>query len=163
MNDVVLAAGVFVTILMLVKNYATQVQAPAEFGIVWYRLLVDVWLVAIVPLTFYPFFGGKVWCRYWCPLARMIEVFSQAFTRFGVSRFAIQANEKCILCGECTHYCQVGIDVMNFASRQQEINNLNSSCIGCGICVTVCPMNVLEFGRPRPATQLVQISSNGLT
>ena len=27
-----------------------------------------VWLVGILPVTVYPFMGGKVWCRYWCPL-----------------------------------------------------------------------------------------------
>ena len=63
-------------------------------------------------MTLYPFFGGKVWCRYWCPLAKMMEFFSAVFTRFRVSRFAIHANDKCIACEECSRNCQVGIDVM---------------------------------------------------
>jgi ferredoxin len=49
---------------------------------------------------------------------------------------------------QCSRYCQVGIDVMSFALKQEELNNRNSSCIGCGICVAVCPMDTLSF-RPR--------------
>jgi ferredoxin len=58
---------------------------------------------------------------------------------------------------ECTRNCQVGIDVMTYALKQEPITNANSSCIGCGICVTVCPMGVLSF-QSVVATELVQIS-----
>jgi ferredoxin len=124
-------------------------------------LIVDTWLVGIVPVALYPFFGGKIWCRYWCPLAKLMELFAKAFTWARWSRFAIHADDKCIACGECTRYCQVGIDVMQFALKQQELNNANSSCIGCGICVTACPMGVLSFGPvgATSATKLVQITS----
>jgi ferredoxin len=62
---------------------------------------------------------------------------------------------------ECSRNCQVGIDVMSYALKQEPITNANSSCIGCGICVTVCPMEVLTFARPAggPA-ELVQIATN---
>jgi NAD-dependent dihydropyrimidine dehydrogenase PreA subunit len=46
---------------------------------------------------------------------------------------------------------------MSFALKQQPITNANSSCIGCGVCVTVCPMDVLSFGKGKPASSLVQI------
>lgn len=75
-----------------------------------------------------------------------------------MSRFAIHSNEKCIACGECSRNCQVGIDVMNFAMKQEELNNFNSSCIGCGICVSVCPMDVLSFASER-ANGLVQLEA----
>jgi ferredoxin-type protein NapH len=61
---------------------------------------------------------------------------------------------------ECTRNCQVGIDVMSYALKQEPITNANSSCIGCGICVTVCPMDVLSFARvPANAPVLVQITN----
>jgi len=123
----------------------------------WYGLVVDLWLVGIIPVTLYPFLGGKVWCRYWCPLARLMQMMSSLYTRAGASRFAILADEKCIACGECTRYCQVGIDVMQYALKQQPIDNANSSCIGCGICVTVCPMGTLSFAAGGNG-QLVQIT-----
>ncbi len=161
MNSVVLAAAVAVTGIVLLGDIIAVLRSPGEAGVRAYRLAADVWMVGILPVTLYPFFGGKIWCRYWCPLAKMMELFSRAYTLLRVSRFAISANEKCIACGECTRNCQVGIDVMEFALKQEELNNANSSCIGCGICVTVCPMDVLSFG---PAgmheSGLVQIASN---
>lgn len=164
MNGIVLAAAAVITLMMLGRDAVAVFRKPADWGIVWYRLIVDTWLVGIIPVALYPFFGGKIWCRYWCPLAKMMEVFSSIYTRLGWSRFAIHSNDKCIACGECTRYCQVGIDVMQFAMKQQELNNANSSCIGCGICVTACPMGVLSFGatggRAGKASPLVQIALN---
>lgn len=157
MNSVVLAVAVLITFGMLAHDIVKVVQEPAQRALYWYKLIADTWLVGIIPVALYPIFGGKVWCRYWCPLAKMMELFSKLFTRLKVSRFAIASNEKCIACGECTRYCQVGIDVMQFALKQEDLTNSNSSCIGCGICVTVCPMDVLSFATPKPAPQLVQI------
>lgn len=156
MNSIVLAAAVVVTVLALGRDTVKIFQKPSVTGLEYYHLFADVWLVGILPVTLYPFFGGKVWCRYWCPLAKMMQIFSAAFTRFRASRFAIHANEKCIACGECSRNCQVGIDVMNFAMKQEELNNFNSSCIGCGICVSVCPMDVLSFAR-QAGSGLVQL------
>ncbi len=155
MNTVVLWAAVLVTIFMLGRDAVTVFRKPADVGIEYYHLFADTWLVGILPVTLYPFFGGKVWCRYWCPLAKFMQILSGLYTRWGASRFAIQSNDKCIACGECSRNCQVGIDVMQFALKQEELNNANSSCIGCGICVTVCPMDVLTFTAAQP--KLVQI------
>jgi predicted molibdopterin-dependent oxidoreductase YjgC len=88
-----------------------------------------------------------------------MELFSRAYEKLGVSRYRIDSNEKCIACTECTRNCLVGIDVMNFALKQEPITNANSSCIGCGICVTVCPMDVLMSFGSGPKSQLVQISN----
>jgi NosR/NirI family nitrous oxide reductase transcriptional regulator len=164
MNLVVLGLAVAITIGMLAQDVVAVFRKPSQWGITWYRLIVDTWLVGIIPVALYPFFGGKIWCRYWCPLAKVMEIWSRLWTRLKWSRFAIHSNDKCISCGECSRYCQVGIDVMQFALMQKELNNSNSSCIGCGICVTVCPMEVLSWGpvggAPKGgATGLVQIAS----
>jgi len=105
-----------------------------------YGWVTDYWLAAVIPVTLYPILGGKVWCRYWCPLAKWMQLWSKWF-----GRLRIVSDDKCITCGECSRYCQVGIDVMGFAKNQQAFSNKNSSCIHCGICVTVCPMDVLSF------------------
>ena len=109
---------------------------------VWkfYDYVVDFWLVAIIPIGLYPFFGGKVWCRYWCPLAHYMKFMSRWF-----GKLKIVSNSKCISCTQCSTYCQVGVDVMAFAKNQVPFDNKNSSCIHCGICITVCPMDVLSF------------------
>jgi ferredoxin len=105
-----------------------------------YSEIVDFWLVAVIPVALYPFYGGKVWCRYWCPLAAYNQLLSHWF-----GKLKIVANDKCISCTECSKYCQVGVDVMAFAKQQQPFDNRNSACIHCGICIDVCPMNVLSF------------------
>ncbi|MCB9555652.1 MAG: NAD(P)-binding domain-containing protein [Deltaproteobacteria bacterium] len=105
-----------------------------------YNYLVDFWLVAVIPIALYPFFGGKVWCRYWCPLAAYNQLLSRWF-----GKLKIVSNDKCITCTECSKYCQVGVDVMAFAKNQQPFDNSNSACIHCGICIDVCPMAVLSF------------------
>jgi NosR/NirI family nitrous oxide reductase transcriptional regulator len=160
MNLVVLVVAVAVTALMLGRDVVEAFQRPAEWGIYLYRIIADIWLVGIVPLTLYPFLGGKVWCRYWCPLAKVMELFSHAYEKLGVSRYRIDSNEKCIACTECTRNCLVGIDVMSFALKQEPITNANSTCIGCGVCVTVCPMDVLSFGSGPKSSPLVQISNS---
>ena len=157
MNLLVFAAAVVITAMMLGRDVVEAFNKPAQQGIHIYRIVADIWLVGILPLTLYPFLGGKIWCRYWCPLAKMMEFFSRAYERLGISRYRIASNEKCIACGECTRNCLVGIDVMRFALKQESITNSNSICIGCGICVTVCPMDVLSFGLAPPKSGLVQI------
>jgi thioredoxin reductase/polyferredoxin len=158
MGVYVLIAAFLVTVLFFLRdgfrllslgfngNYG-KYNGAAELGMRLYRVCADVWLVGILPVTLYPFLGGKVWCRYWCPLAKMMEFTSRWFAKKGVSRFKIVSNDKCIACGECSRNCQVGIPVMQYALKQEVLDNKSSSCIGCGICVTVCPMDTLSFGR----------------
>lgn len=156
MATAVLGAAVVVTLMVLVRDFVNVLRYPSFVALNWYGLIVDLWLVGLLPVTLYPFLGGKVWCRYWCPLAKMMHHLGALYTKLKVSRFAIHANSKCIACGECSRACQVGIDVMGHALKQQPITNLSSSCIGCGICVTVCPMDVLSFANT-VEPQLVQI------
>ncbi|MBI1746585.1 MAG: NAD(P)-binding domain-containing protein [Acidobacteria bacterium] len=158
MNTAVLILAGVVTILMLGRDAVALFRQPADWGVSLYRLYVDVWMVGILPVTLYPFLGGKVWCRYWCPLAKLMQLMSAFYARLGIRRFKIVANEKCIACHECSRNCQVGIDVMSYALKQQVLDNHTSSCIGCGICVSVCPMDTLSFGQPPLKNGLVSIS-----
>ncbi len=154
MNTAVLILAVVVTLFVVFKHVSEFFNESGQAGLNLYRILVDVWLVGILPVTLYPFLGGKVWCRYWCPLAKLMQIQSNFFSKLKWSRFKITSNDKCIACNECSRNCQVGIDVMNYALKQEVLDNRTSSCIGCGICVTVCPMDVLDFEeQAKPAEQ----------
>ncbi len=107
-----------------------------------YGIIVDFWLIAVIPMAFYPVLGGKLWCRYWCPLAKYMELLSE---KYGTLK--IKSNDKCIQCTQCSLYCQVGVDVMAFAKNGEEFSNKNTSCIHCGVCISVCPMDVLSFSN----------------
>lgn len=141
MGEVVIGLVFLATLLYLIKDTVAFLSGVGQEAHDIYKIVVDVWLVGIIPVGLYPFLGGKVWCRYWCPLAKIMERLSGWY-----SKFKLSSNHKCIACGECTRYCQVGIDVMQYALKQEEFSNKNSSCIGCGICITVCPMDCLKFG-----------------
>ncbi len=110
-----------------------------------YVYIVDFWLASAIGVGTYFFFGGRIWCRYLCPLAHYMRVLSAWY-----SKFRIKPADRCIACGECSRYCQMGIDVMKFALKGESVNNRNSSCIGCGICVSVCPMDNLTMGKKFP-------------
>ncbi len=111
----------------------------------WYSLMVDFWLASVIGVAFYPYLGNRVWCRFFCPLRAYMEILSKY-----IGRLAIHANDKCIGCGECTRFCQMGIDVQQFAQKQEAFDNANSACIQCGICVQVCPMDVLTLEPRKP-------------
>ena len=85
-----------------------------------YNYIVDFWLVAVIPIALYPFFGGKVWCRYWCPLAAWNQILSRWY-----GRLRIKSDDKCISCTMCSRHCQVGVDVMAFAKNQAPFDNAN--------------------------------------
>ncbi|MCY4419331.1 MAG: 4Fe-4S binding protein [Cytophagales bacterium] len=93
----------------------------------------------VVGTGFYPFMGSRVWCRFGCPLAAYLGLVQ----RFK-SRFRITTNGgQCISCGNCSTYCEMGIDVRWYAQRGQNI--IRSSCVGCGVCSSVCPRGVLNL------------------
>ena len=128
---------------------------PAERAYKWlllevpllnYAYSVDLVLAGIIGVALYFHFSGRVWCRFFCPLAALMNVFH----RF--SRFRILADKKkCISCNVCTTVCHQGIDVMNFANKGEPM--ADPQCVRCSACDAACPTGVLEFGQVDPKTQ----------
>ncbi len=120
-----------------------------------YSLFIGSLFAGVIGTGFYPIFGNRVWCRFGCPLAAYLG-FVQRFK----SRFRITTNGgQCISCGNCSTYCEQGIDVRAYAQKGENI--IRSSCVGCGICAAVCPRGVLklengpEKGRINPTEVLL--------
>jgi polyferredoxin len=104
-----------------------------------YGAVIGAGFAGVVGTGFYPMMGNRVWCRFGCPLAAYLGIVQ----RFK-SRFRITTNGgQCISCGNCSTYCEMGIDVRWYAQRGQNI--IRSSCVGCGICSSVCPRGVLNL------------------
>jgi Pyruvate/2-oxoacid:ferredoxin oxidoreductase delta subunit len=104
-----------------------------------YGFAIGFVFAGAVGTGFYPVMGNRVWCRFGCPLAAYLGLVQ----RFK-SRFRITTNGgQCISCGNCSTYCEMGIDVRWYAQRGQNI--VRSSCVGCGVCSAVCPRGVLKL------------------
>ena len=105
----------------------------------WYGFLIGSIFSGVIGTGFYPIFGNRFWCRFGCPLAAYMGIVQ----RFK-SRFRITTNGgQCISCGNCSTYCEQGIDVRAYAQKGQNI--VRSSCVGCGVCSAVCPRGVLKL------------------
>lgn len=104
-----------------------------------YGFFIGAAFSGVIGVGFYPILGNRVWCRFGCPMAGYMGIFQ----RFK-SRFRITTNGgQCISCGNCSTYCEQGIDVRSYAQKGQNI--VRASCVGCGICSAVCPRGVLKL------------------
>jgi len=117
--------------------------AVANEGMHLYGIWIDTMLAGAVGLGFYWFMGNRVWCRFFCPLRMYMNLIGRIASRFRI----VPSRDKCIACGQCSRECQMGIPVMDFAKRGENVDLTNSSCIGCGICVAVCPVDVLHWNE----------------
>lgn len=100
------------------------------FGSIW---------AGVIGVGFYPFLGTRIWCRFGCPMAAILGLQQRFFSRFRITT----NGGQCISCGNCSAYCEMGIDVRWYAQRGQNI--VRASCVGCGICSAVCPRGVLKL------------------
>lgn len=139
--------GVLVFAVLMTSGvlYTYWTGSSQIFGVSSYavREAYGFWIGAafagVVGTGFYPLMGNRVWCRFGCPLAAYLGLIQ----RFK-SKFRITTNGgQCISCGNCSTYCEMGIDVRWYAQRGQNI--VRSSCVGCGICSAVCPRGVLKL------------------
>ncbi|MDB5240128.1 MAG: iron-sulfur binding transrane protein [Spirosoma sp.] len=104
-----------------------------------YGFYIGSIFAGVVGTGFYPIMGNRVWCRFGCPLAAYLGLVQRFKSRFRVTT----NGGQCISCGNCSAYCEMGIDVRAYAQRGQDI--VRSSCVGCGICSAVCPRGVLNL------------------
>ena len=139
----VLVFAIFMTILVLITYFTGQQKVLGFLDSGGVRSIYGFWIggifAGVVGTGFYPVMGNRVWCRFGCPLAAYLGIIQKY-----KSKFRITVNEdQCISCGNCSTYCEMGIDVRSYAQRNQDI--VRASCVGCGICATVCPRGVLKL------------------
>lgn len=104
-----------------------------------YGFAIGAMFSGVIGVGFYPIMGTRVWCRFGCPMAAILGILQKK-----MSRFRITTNGgQCISCGNCSTYCEMGIDVRSYAQRGENI--IRASCVGCGICAAVCPRGVLSL------------------
>lgn len=104
-----------------------------------YGFLIGSMFAGVVGTGFYPILGSRVWCRFGCPQAAILGILQKYFSRFRITT----NGGQCISCGNCSTYCEMGIDVKSYAQRGENI--VRASCVGCGVCSSVCPRGVLNL------------------
>ena len=119
----------------------------------WYGFFIGATFAGVVGTGFYPIFGSRIWCRFGCPQAAILGIIQRFFSRFRITT----NGGQCISCGNCSTYCEMGIDVRWYAQRGQ--NFRRASCVGCGMCSTVCPRGVLNLENGPPSTALNESNS----
>jgi Pyruvate/2-oxoacid:ferredoxin oxidoreductase delta subunit len=105
----------------------------------YYGFLIGAIFSGVIGVGFYPLMGSRVWCRFGCPMAAILGLQQRLFSKFRITT----NGGQCISCGNCSTYCEMGIDVRSYAQKGQNI--VRASCVGCGICAAVCPRGVLKL------------------
>ena len=103
-----------------------------------YGFFVGSILSGVVGTGVYPILGPRVWCRNFCPMAAILGIAQKA----GAFRIRVKPD-MCISCGNCSTYCEMGIDVRSYAQQNESFTR--SSCVGFGMCAHVCPRGVLKL------------------
>lgn len=138
------AIGYFVVIAALLLMYYTGttdhiflIKSSSLRAV--YGLYIGSVFSGVVGTGFYPILGNRVWCRFGCPMAAILGFQQRMFSKFRITT----NGGQCISCGNCSTYCEMGIDVRSYAQKGENI--VRSSCVGCGVCATVCPRGVLKL------------------
>lgn len=120
--------------------YKGEILGPLSKGFSkTYAFVIGALFSGIAGVGLYPLMGSRVWCRFGCPMAAVLGILQKK-----ASRFRITTNGgQCISCGNCSTYCEMGIDVRAYAQKGDNI--VRASCVGCGICSEVCPRGVLKL------------------
>jgi ferredoxin-type protein NapH len=111
--------------------FAFKVQA-------FYGFWVGAILSGVLGVGLYPLMGTRVWCRFACPMAAVLGLIQ----KFGRFRITVK-DDMCISCGNCSTYCEMGIDVRQYAMSNTDVKR--AACVGCGMCAHVCPRGVLKL------------------
>jgi polyferredoxin len=141
----VLVAVVLVTAMLWI-NEATSggvIGSASQAARRWYGFVIGALFSGVVGVGFYPVLGSRVWCRFGCPQAAILGLVQRYFSRFRITTNGAQ----CIGCGNCSTYCEMGIDVRAYAHRGANV--VRASCVGCGVCAAVCPRGVLRLENGR--------------
>ena len=91
-------------------RFAFQVQD-------WYGFGIGAMFSGVIGVGFYPLMGTRVWCRFGCPMAALLGLIQ----KFGRFRITVK-KDMCISCGNCSTYCEMGIDVRPYAMSDPDVN-----------------------------------------
>lgn len=137
----VLVAVVLITVLLWV-DYKLSGGVLGSYSRIAYKIygfIIVNMFAGVIGVGFYPLMGSRIWCRFGCPMAAILGILQRYYSRFRITT----NGDQCMSCGNCSTYCEMGIDVRAYAQRGENI--VRASCVGCGVCAAVCPRGVLKL------------------
>ncbi|KAF5031539.1 4Fe-4S binding domain protein [anaerobic digester metagenome] len=91
-------------------------------------------LAVFVLILVVGFFVERLWCRYLCPYAALLNLAQGLGKLFGIKRTMVLRNlERCIDCGICSANCPMNLDI----TSSEYVDDPN--CIHCLRCSQKCP------------------------
>jgi polyferredoxin len=136
---------------IVLNAFSTSNQVLFIDSHIWreqYGFLIGAAFSGVIGVGFYPLLGNRVWCRFGCPMAAILGLQQKLFSKFRITT----NGGQCISCGNCSTYCEMGIDVRAYAQKGQNI--VRASCVGCGVCSAVCPRGVLKLENDGPGERV---------
>lgn len=103
-------------------------------------------------------FERAVWCRFMCPLGRMIGAYAT------LSTVEIRSNPD-VCNAECqTHGCYIGTEHANSCPMYEGAFALqsNEACKFCGECIKNCPNKAIRVNLRLPASELWSVPQHSL-
>ena len=82
----------------------------------WYGFAIGAMFSGVLGVGLYPLMGTRVWCRFGCPMAALLGLVQ----KFGRFRITVK-KDMCISCGNCSTYCEMGIDVRAVRHGQPDL------------------------------------------
>ncbi|MCB0752398.1 MAG: NAD(P)-binding domain-containing protein, partial [Ignavibacteriae bacterium] len=77
-----------------------NISYTADFFQKFYYIGIDVIFAGVLGVGVYFFLSGRVWCRFGCPLAALMHIYSR-FSKYRI----FSEKKKCISCNICTKVC----------------------------------------------------------
>jgi Pyruvate/2-oxoacid:ferredoxin oxidoreductase delta subunit len=142
----ILVIIIIVTALLFINEIRSVNDAFSEFVFSLkkiYGFFIVAGFAGVIGTGFYPIGGTRIWCRFGCPQAAILGILQVKFSQFKITT----NGNQCMSCGNCSVYCEMGIDVRSYAMTGRDI--VRASCVGCGLCSSVCPRGVLKLENTR--------------
>jgi len=99
-------------------------------------------ILTLVVITVGGFYIERLWCRYLCPYAALMNIFQKLADLLRIKRYKIFRNiHTSINCFNCVNYCPMNIDI----GYLEKISDLN--CIKCMRCVRQCSKSGKEKSK----------------
>lgn len=131
--------GIILLKILYTETYPIFCEVcPVAFLYEGFFGIIATLTIPLFILTFMltPFYGRKIWCKYFCPLGAFFGIIS----KFHI--FRIRIDGDCVNCKMCQKSCPMGVAVAEYAKQNKSVND--DDCIKCFKCTEKCPKKILK-------------------